>query len=219
MTGSEEIAARMTLKLAGELQQIRDVWVRRLENYFTQLESLVEGQWLDTSDLKGLIRESQSAAREALDGLGGDLSAVLVHESGGLFARFESERQSLSDEINTLRSELAQVLSGNENAIRIENQTLRAALFKIPEFKLLKIIKESGRASYKALSKSYGGKATAVRKLVKSLEKMGYVAIDKKSRPHTVVFLSAPWYSGTNDEPLAQTLDLTSLQESQVEHP
>ncbi|MHA1770547.1 MAG: winged helix-turn-helix transcriptional regulator [Candidatus Thorarchaeota archaeon] len=219
MTDSDEIAARMTLKLAGELQQIRDVWVKRLENYFSQLESLVEGQWLDMADLKGLIRESQSAAREALDGLGGDLSAVLVHESGGLFARFENERQSLSDEIYTLRNQLAQVLSGNENTIRIENQALREALFKVPEFKLLKIVKEKGRVSYKELSKNYGEKTTTVRKLVKSLEKMGYVAIDKKSRPHTVVFLSAPWYSPASEESFVQSFDLTSLQESQVEHP
>ena len=217
MNNPDETAARMTLKLAGEFQQIRDVWVRRLDNYFKQLESLVDGQWLDADDLKGVIRESQQAAREALDGLGGDLSAVLVHESGGLFARFETERQELKDEIYTLRSELAQVLSGDENAIRCENQDLRAALAQVPEFKLLKIIQRARRVTYKDLAKTFGKKPTAVRKLVKSLEKMGYVAVDKKSRPHTVVFLSAPWrgveYDSTNP-----SSSIMPLQDAQVEH-
>ncbi len=218
MNDTSETAARMTLKLAGELQEIRNLWVKRLEAYFHQLESLVEGQWLDTADLKGVIQESQQAAKEALDGLGGDLSAVLVHESGGLFARFEEERRSLYDEITTLRSELAQALSRDEDTIRWENQSLRTALFKMPEFKLLRIVRDEGRVAYKELSKKYGKKVSEIRRLVKALERMGYVAIDKKSRPHTVVFLSAPWHKGDSVNAFVPPSSVTRQQESPAEH-
>ena len=201
MTDPSDTAARMTLKLAGQFQEIRDRWAGRLSDYFAQLESLVEGEWLDTDDLKGVIRESQLAAREALDGLGGDLSAVLVHESGGLFARFEEERQALLDQIYSLRSELAAALSGDTDRMRAENHALREAIQQVPEFKLLRTIQKEGRSTYKSLARMAGMKLGMVKKLVKSLASMGYVSVDKKSRPHAVVFLSAPWNISMEDTP------------------
>ncbi|MCK5152634.1 MAG: hypothetical protein KAQ65_12360 [Candidatus Thorarchaeota archaeon] len=46
MTNPDDNAARLTLKLAGVFQEVRDIWVRRLESYFGQLESLIDGQWI-----------------------------------------------------------------------------------------------------------------------------------------------------------------------------
>ncbi len=193
MADPEETAARMTIKVAGELQDIRDHWVRRLDQYFSDIERLVDGEWLSVDDVKGVIREVRLAAREALDGLGNDLSAVLVHESGGLFARFEAERQSLLDEINSLRSSLARALSGHERQIWRENEALRAALEQVPEFKLLRSLQEIGTATYRDLAAKTGLKSAVLKRLVKSLTGMGYVAVDKRSRPHRVVYLSSPW--------------------------
>jgi hypothetical protein len=193
MTITDDNAARMTLRIAGVLQEIRDIWAKRLDVYYTQIESLVSGQWLDTEDVVGIIRESRMAAREALDGLGNDLSAELVHTSNGVVARHEAERLSLVEEINDLRDEIGRLLSGDENTIRRENESLRAAIDSIPEFKLLKVIQKARRTDYDELSKVTSDKKPLLRKSVKGLMKKGYVTIDKKSRPHTIIYLTAPW--------------------------
>jgi len=193
MNDPDDNAARLTLKMAGVFQEVRDIWVRRLENYFGQIGSLIEGQWIEPKDMVGIVREAAEASREALDGLGTDLSAELVHESRGVFGRFESERQSLLEEITDLRNSLAEAASGDEGRIRKENAILRRAIVSIPEFKILEQIRIMGRGSYKEIAKSSGQKVVEVRKLSKKLMKNGYVNIDKKTRPHSVLFLSAPW--------------------------
>ena len=203
MTTTDDNAARMTLRIAGVLQEIRDIWARRLDVYYTQIESLVDGQWLDTEDVIGIIKESRMASREALDGLGGDLSAELVHTSNGVVARYESERLSFVEEINDLRDEISRLLSGDENAMRRENESLRAAIDSVPEFKLLKIIQRSRRTDYKQLEKDSGEKKSVLRKLVKELMKKGYVNVDKKSRPHAIIYLTAPWIQKDSLPPIS----------------
>jgi hypothetical protein len=193
MTTIDDNTARMTLRIAGVLQEIRDIWAKRLDVYYTQIESLVDGQWLDTDDIIGIIRESRMASREALDGLGSDLSAELVHSSNGVIARHEAERQSFVEKISELRKEIDRLLLGDENAIRRENESLRAAIDSIPEFTLLKVIQRSRRTDYTRLSKDTGEKKSRLQKLVKELMRKGYVNIDKKSRPHAIIYLSAPW--------------------------
>ncbi|MHA1965831.1 MAG: winged helix-turn-helix domain-containing protein [Candidatus Thorarchaeota archaeon] len=193
MTTTNDNAARMTLRIAGVLQEIRDVWAKRLDTYYTQIESLVDGHWLDTEDVIGVIRESRMASREALDGLGNDLSAELVHSSNGVVARYEAERLSFVEEINDLRDEISRLLSGDENTMRRENESLKAAIDSIPEFKLLKVIERSRRTNYKELEANSGEKKSVIRRHVKELMKKGYVNVDKKSRPHAIIFLTAPW--------------------------
>ena len=193
MTTTNDNAARMTLRIAGVLQEIRDIWAKRLDAYYTQIESLVDGQWLDTEDVIGVVRESRLASREALDGLGNDLSAELVHTSNGVVARYEAERRSFVEEINDLRDEISRLLSGDENTMRRENESLRVAIDSVPEFKLLKIIQRSRRTNYKELETNSGEKKSVLRKLVKELMKKGYVNVDKKSRPHAIIYLTAPW--------------------------
>jgi len=193
MTTANDNTARMTLRIAGVLQEIRDIWVKRLDDYYTQIESLVDGQWLDTEDVIGIIRESRMASREALDGLGNDLSAELVHTSNGVVARYEAERLSFVEEISDLRDEISRLLSGDENAMRRENESLRSTIDSIPEFKLLKVIQRCRRTNYKELESESGVKKSVLRKLVKELMKKGYVNVDKKSRPHAIVYLTAPW--------------------------
>ena len=193
MTNPDDNAARLTLKLAGVFQEVRDIWVRRLESYFGQLESLIDGQWISHEDMTGVLHEARMAAREALDGIGTDLSSELVHESNGVFGRFESERQSLIEEINDLRSSLSLANSGDEGLIRKENEALRHALLRLPEFHLLESLRVLGRVSYDVLAKSSGQKKSLVRRHCKKLVESGYIAIDKKSRPHQVFFISAPW--------------------------
>ncbi len=195
MISPDDNAARLTLKIAGVFQEVRDVWVRRLESYYGQLESLIDGQWISHEDMVGVIHEAKMAAREALDGLGTDLSSELVHESRGVFGRFESERQSLIEEINDLRSSLSLANSGNEGLIRKENEALRHALLREPEFHLLESLRVLGRESYESLSKASGQKKSLVRRHCKKLVESGYIAINKKSRPHQVIFISAPWRS------------------------
>jgi hypothetical protein len=193
MTTIDDNAARMTLRIAGVLQEIRDIWAKRLDVYYTQIESLVDGQWLETEDVVGIIRESRIASREALDGLGNDLSAERVHTSNGVVARYEAERLSFVEEINDLRDEISRLLSGDENAMRRENESLRLAIDSIPEFKLLKVIQRSRRTNYKELEANSGEKKSVIRKLTKELMKKGYVNVDKKSRPHAIIYLTAPW--------------------------
>ncbi len=193
MNSPEDNAARLTLKIAGVFQEVRDVWVKRLLEYYNQIESLIDGQWLGADDMAKIIGDAKNASKEALDGLGNDLSSELVHESRGVFGRFESERQSLIEEINDLRSSLSLAISGDEGFIRNENENLRHALLQVPEFQLLEVIRSLGQSSYDNLATVSGSKKSMVRKLSKHLLELGYIAIDKKSKPHSVMFLSAPW--------------------------
>ncbi len=193
MNSPEDSAARHTLRIAGVFQEIRDVWIRRLEDYFSQIESLIDGEWMQTEDMAGIVREAKSASREALDGLGADLSSELVHESHGIFKRFEVERQALNEEISDLRFSLAAANSGDEGLVRRENERMRHALANVPEYRLLGHVRELRRASYDELAKASHFKKSEVRKYAKSLMEKGHVAIDKKTKPHAIVFLSAPW--------------------------
>jgi len=200
MNSPEDNAARLTLRIAGVFQEVRDIWIRRLNEYYNQIESLIDGQWLGLGDMSKVLNEAKAASREALDGMGTDLSSELVHESCGVFGRFESERQSMIEEINDLRSSLSLANSGDEGLIRNENEILRHALLQIPEFQLLETIRKVGRCSYDELAKASGLKKSAVRKISKRLLELGHIAIDKKSRPHTVLFLSAPWRGNVNPD-------------------
>ncbi|PNX52759.1 MAG: hypothetical protein BV458_07915 [Thermoplasmata archaeon M9B2D] len=193
MTSPDEIAARTTIRIAGAFQEIRDSWVRRLDSYYNQVDSLLEGQWFDLEDFAGIVRESRLASREAIDGLGNDLSSELIHASNGIITRYEAERASLQEEINDLRSSLSRALSGDANAIRRENEALRLAIISVPEYSLLEIIRKNRRLSYDELADISGLSKGKARKLVKELATRGYIAIDKKTKPHSVVFLSCPW--------------------------
>jgi hypothetical protein len=219
MTNPDEaIAARTTLRIAGVFQEIRDSWVRRLDSYYNQLESLTEGDWVDAQDLTGIIREARLASREALDGLGNDLSSELIHSSNGIITRYEAERASLQEEINDLRKSLSRALSGDANMIRRENESLRYALILVPEFSLLQVIQKNRRSTYEELVETTGLTKTKLRKYTKELMARGYVAIDKKARPHQIVYLSTPW--STREPEVQCTLEptLTVLQyESRIE--
>ncbi len=193
MTGHDETAARTTLRIAGVFQEIRDSWVRRIDSYYNQIESLAEGDWIEVQDLLGIIHEARLASREALDGLGNDLSSELVHSSHGIITRFEAERASLHEEINDLRRSLSRALSGDNNTIRRENESLRTALTSIPEFSLLKIIQKNRRSTYAELEEATGLTKTKIRKYAKELMTRGYVHVDKNARPHQVVYVSTPW--------------------------
>jgi hypothetical protein len=134
--------------------------------------------------------------------LGNDLSAELVHSSNGVVARYEAERLSFVEEISDLRDEISRLLSGDENSMRRENESLKSAIDSIPEFKLLKVIQRSGRTNYKELEENSGVKKSVIRKLVKELMKKGYANVDKKSRPHAIIYLTAPWsQTGTQHQP------------------
>lgn len=193
MTSPSESAARSTLRIAGVFQEVRDIWVRRLDDYFTQLQELAIEEALDPTDFIGILRESRLASREALDGLGNDLSSELLHVTNGLATRYEAERISLIEEINDLRNALTRALSGDENSLRRENESLIQALSTIPEFELLKVIEGERRTNYDDLSKSTGIRKAKLRKFVKDLTARGYIAVDKKARPHAIIYLSAPW--------------------------
>jgi len=193
MTITDDNAARMTLRIAGVFQEIRDIWAKRLDAYYSQIESLVDGQWLKTEDILGIVKESRLASREALDGLGNDLSAELVHTSNGVVARYEAMRSSLVEEIVDLRNEISNLTSGDENSMKRENLALKDAVFSMPEFKLLQVIQKYGRTTYDQLCEETNQKKSPVRKLVKELMKRGYIHIDKKSRPHSIIYLTAPW--------------------------
>ncbi len=206
MGTNNDAAARMTLKTAGVFQDIIDLWVRRLETYFSQLQSLTEGQWLTGDDLLGIIREARLASKEALAGLGNDLSAELVHESSGLISRHEAERASLSEEITDLRESITRALSGDENAAKRQSEALFAELMAVPEYRLLEIIRAQNTATYEQLTSATGQKRTIVSRQVKTLVAKGYLAIERKSRPQTIRFLSAPW-ANIGQEPQFQ-LDL-----------
>lgn len=206
MVSPEDTAAKLTLKIAGVFQEVHDSWIKRVNTYYEQIESLIEGDWFESADMKGIIREARMATREALDGLGNDLSSELVHASSGVIQRYEYERISLVEEINDLRATVARSLSGDENEVRRENESLRTALQSIPEFHVLQYIRINSHLTYDDLSKIVGIKKGKLRKLVKALAERGYVNIDKKSRPHRVVYISAPWRSSIFSGESAETL-------------
>ncbi|MFX0108316.1 MAG: winged helix-turn-helix domain-containing protein, partial [Candidatus Hodarchaeota archaeon] len=54
-------------------------------------------------------------------------------------------------------------------------------------------LQTSGPVTYDSLAQLSGLTRGKTLKHVKILRKKGYVAIDKKARPHEVLFLSAPW--------------------------
>ncbi|MHA2161286.1 MAG: winged helix-turn-helix transcriptional regulator [Candidatus Thorarchaeota archaeon] len=201
MSNSNDTAAKLTLKIAGAYQEVRDAWTKRVDSYFDQLESLVAGEWFESSDLTGIIIEAKSAAREALIGLGNDLSAELVHATGGVVSRFEAERFSLIEELADLRNTLSRVLESDEEGIRQENESLRYAIRTVPEYKLLNVIRKLNRASYTEIAKASGLKKGKVTNYVKLLMARGHVQVNKKTRPHSVVFLSAPWKNNPIDQP------------------
>ncbi|MFX1483766.1 MAG: hypothetical protein ACFFCP_11340 [Promethearchaeota archaeon] len=216
---TDDSAARMTLKIAGVFQEIRDIWARRLDAYFTQIESLIDGQLLDTDDILGIIRESRLASREALDGLGSDLSSELVHTSNGVVARYEAMRSSLIEEIADLRNEISKLTSGDENTFRRENKALKNAIMSVPEFMLLQVVEKHRRITYDQLCDEMDQKKASVRKLVKTLMKRGYVHIDKKTRPHVVVYLTAPWTPrSTEDQQILNSPTILQQPQAQVEH-
>lgn len=193
MGSNDDAAARMTLKTAGVFQEITSLWVRKLETYFGQLQSLTEGRMLTEGDLVGIIQEARLASRAALAGLGNDLSAELVHESSGLISRHEAERASLSEEIADLRESITRALSGDENAAKRQNEALFAAVMSVPEYRLLEIIRGYGVATYEQLVSATGQKRAVITKHVKGLAAKGYLAVERVSRRQTIRFLSAPW--------------------------
>ena len=193
MSGHDDAAARATLKMAGAFQDKRDLWVRRLETYFSEVERLVTGEWLDSTDLVGLVKESRLASREAIDGLANDLSAELLHESSGVFTRFETERARLVTEINRLQSSLSRLLAADEEGLRSENDSLRSIVLNLPEYQLLCVIQQIRSGNYGDIAEASGVTKGKVRKYVKTLSERGNVFIDRKPRPHRVHFVSAPW--------------------------
>jgi DNA-binding MarR family transcriptional regulator len=193
MSGHEDAAARATLRIAGVFQGKRDLWVRRLESYYTELEKLIVGEWLDSSDLSGLVREARLASREAIDGLANDLSAELLHTSSGIFSRFETDRASLIAEISKLQAELSRLISSDEEGVLRENDALRSVVLNLPEYQLLCIIQQSRGGTYADLSARSSIKKGKVQKYIKMLAERGHVIIDRKSRPHRVLFVDTPW--------------------------
>jgi len=193
MSNHEDVAARSTLKIAGVLQSKRDLWVRRLENYYTELERLIVGEWLDSTDLTGLVREARLASREAIDGLANDLSAELLHASSGIFSRFETDRASLVAEISKLQTELARLLSLDEEGVLRENDALRSVVLNLPEYQLLCVIQQIRGGTYAEISSNSKVTKGKVQKYVKVLAERGHVLIDRKARPHRVLFVDTPW--------------------------
>ncbi len=193
MSGSDELVARLTMRLAGVLQSTRDLWVKRVSEYFSQLESLVNGQWFEREDLPGLIRESKSAAKEALEGLSNDLSSQMLHMLSATVQRFESENTELAERIESLTESLSLALSGDENDVRRENENLRNALMTVPKFQLLLHIQKSSVLTYDELSRLSGMTKGKIRSYVKALVADGYVLVNKNTKPHTLIFVSAPW--------------------------
>ncbi len=189
----DEFVARANLRLAGVLTELRNEWIKRLDSYYCELERLISGEWLDGSDLAGLVNEARLASREAMDGLATDLTAELMHSSTGILQRHQAERAALEEEIGDLRTRMARLMMGNENTIRQENESLREAILTLPEFKLLEDLQLMKEASYQELSKTAGIKPAVVRKRVKLLVERGYARVDKTTKPHTVCFMSAPW--------------------------
>ena len=55
MGHSEDLVARTTLRIAGVFQEITEAWSKRLDSYFTQLDSLIKGEWLGPNDIRGMV--------------------------------------------------------------------------------------------------------------------------------------------------------------------
>ncbi len=193
MTTEEELTARLTVKFAGCLQELQDKWAKRLEAYFARLESLVDGDWFGFDDLPAIIRESRAAAREALDGLGGDLCAELVRESSGLIARYESERAVLVRQLSQAREETARALSLDTTGLGRQNLELVSIIKSLPEFQVLATIERLKESTYDILTRETGQKRSALTKVVKSLADRGYVQIITRDRKQVICFKSAPW--------------------------
>jgi len=219
MNEQDEVLGRYTLRIAGLLQEVQNQWARRLENYYTQLESLVEGEWFDSNDLIGIIREARAASREALEGLGTDLSAELLHTSGGFLARFESERSTLHEEISDLRAAYGRAISGDARSVRQENESLFQSIMSVPMFKLLDVVQELNVTNYKELTTKSGMKKADVREHIKSLMRGGFVSINKDKRPHEIIFLSAPWNKRTQEIPSFDVHQIISSDDQHIHLP
>ena len=193
MLQDNEILGRQALKIAGTLEEIQLVWLKRIEEYFIQLESLVKGEWFDSSDLIGIIREAYLASKEALKGLGTDLSAELLHSSSGILSRFQSERSVLLEEINDLRESYARAISRDASSVRQENESLIQAIKSVPMFQLLATLQDIRITNYKELTKESGMKKSNVRKYIQELVESSYASLDKSKKPHEITFVSAPW--------------------------
>jgi len=193
MLQDNEILGRQALKIAGTLEEIQLVWLKRVEEYFIQLGSLIKGEWFDSSDLIGIIREAYSASKEALKGLGTDLSAELLHSSSGILSRFQSERSALLEEINDLRESYGRAISRDGSSIRQENESLIQAIKSVPMFQLLSILQDIRVTNYKELTKKSGMKRSDVRKYIQELVESSYASLDKSKKPHEITFVSAPW--------------------------
>ena len=193
MAHSQELVARTTLRIAGVFQEITEDWVKRLEAYYNQLDSLIKGEWLGPDDIQGILTESKMASREALNGLGNDLGAQLVHESSGLFTRFEVERTGLCEEISDLKKMLDDFASSDEFSMQRENQMLKKAIINIPDFQVLQALQNLDHSSYSQLAERTGHDKRELKKILKLLCELGYIDIDKGTRPHIIKFISAPW--------------------------
>lgn len=193
IVSQDDAIARSNLRLAGAFQEIHSSWVRRLDSYFLELERLINGEWLDSSDLKALVRETRSASKEAMEGLSNDLISELMHATSKILERHAAEKNSLDEEIGDLRGRISRLMSFDESAALIENESMREALFDMTEFRVLAFLQTHTGCSYKELASITGRKSSALRKDVKLLAKRGYIRIDKNSRSHSLHFLSAPW--------------------------
>ena len=220
MLQDDEILGRQALKIAGTLEEIQLIWLKRVEEYFIQLESLVKGEWFDSSDLIGIIREAYSASKEALKGLGTDLSAELLHSSSGILSRFQSERSALLEEINDLRESYGRAISRDGSSIRQENESLVQAIKSVPMFQLLSILQDIKVTNYKELTKKSGMKKSDIRKYIQELVESSYASLDKSKKPHEITFVSAPWslhsfhaQSASSQLPLAEPTPLSAQHE------
>ena len=87
---------------------------------------------------------------------------------------------------------------------------MRVAITSVPEFNLLKVIQRNRRSTYAQLEEGTGLSKAKIRKYAKELMARGYVQMDKKARPHQIVYLSTPW---SIPEPEVQgTLETTQEQ-------
>jgi len=217
----EEAAAKRTLKMAGVFQELTEMWISRLNKYFSQIESLVDGEWLDSSDLKGILHEAKEASNEALTGLGRDLSAELIQKSSGIISRHENERASMIEEMNDLKAQLDQALSADTSQLIRENNSLKQALLKVPEYQVLDALEMEKESTYKELGEACGIGTRKTRPLVRTLEEWGHAKIDEDTRPHEIHFISSPWnnkqpnhhqmnreLANTSEEIPVHTLDL-----------
>ena len=74
-----------------------------------------------------------------------------------------------------------------------ENDALRSVVLNLPEYQLLCVIQQCRGGTYADLSVKSKVKKGKVQKYVKMLAERGHVIIDRKSRPHRVIFVDTPW--------------------------